>query len=39
MSRAGHSVASPEFDYNDDRVLSTAKLREQVEEFFTTMMA
>ena len=28
-----------EFDYTDDRVLSTAKLREQIEEFFTTTMA
>ena len=28
-----------EFDYNDDRVLSTGKMREQIEEFFTTTMA
>jgi hypothetical protein len=27
------------FDYNDDRVLSTGKMREQIEEFFTTTMA
>jgi len=28
-----------ELDYNDDRVLSTGKMREQIEEFFTTTMA
>jgi benzoyl-CoA reductase/2-hydroxyglutaryl-CoA dehydratase subunit BcrC/BadD/HgdB len=28
-----------EFDYNDDRVLSTEAMREQIEEFFTTTMA
>jgi benzoyl-CoA reductase subunit B len=28
-----------EFDYNDDRVLSTGTMREQIEEFFTTTMA
>jgi hypothetical protein len=28
-----------EFDYNDDRVLSSGEMREQIEEFFTTTMA
>lgn len=28
-----------EFDYNDDRVLSSGAMREQIEEFFTTVMA
>jgi len=27
-----------EFDYNDDRVLSSEPLRQQIEEFFTTVM-
>jgi len=27
-----------EFDYNDDRVLSPAQMRVQIEEFFTTVM-
>jgi hypothetical protein len=28
-----------EFDYNDDRVLSPELMRNQIEEFFTTVMA
>jgi len=28
-----------ELDYNDDRILSSEHLREQIEDFFTTIMA
>jgi hypothetical protein len=35
----GIPVLFLEFDYNDDRVLSSEPLREQLEEFFTTIAA
>ncbi len=43
MRRYFHDEGVPalfiELDYNDDRVLSSEPLREQVEDFFTTIMA
>jgi len=36
--RRGIPLLFLEFDYNDDRVLSTAMMRSQIEEFFTTVM-
>jgi benzoyl-CoA reductase/2-hydroxyglutaryl-CoA dehydratase subunit BcrC/BadD/HgdB len=36
--RRGIPLLFIEFDYNDDRVLSPAQMRVQIEEFFTTVM-
>ena len=36
--RRGIPLLFLEFDYNDDRILSTGMMRSQIEEFFTTVM-